>query len=94
MRHFEMEQEFPPSQAWGVANPLLAAAVPKGPLLLPDAGTFLKDYSLPENQVAPYDEDTNEVEKPCPRTVIKGTPWEHDFPPVLAPLRPLLNAKK
>lgn len=67
----------------------------EGPLLKPSDGTsFLVDYSLPENHVELPDEDVNELEKPCPRSLIVGTVMENDFAPMRGPLSPPVCGKR
>ena len=86
--HFETRREVPTSRAWPVANPVLAATLPMGPLLgTADAGPFLTDHSLAAaHGQTEYDDDENDMAKPCPREMIVGTQWEHDFVPLRGPL--------
>lgn len=71
----------------------VAPTVPSEPVVpvLDDAG-FLPDYSLPENHVEIEDlEYVNDLEKPCPRTMIANTPWAAHFPPLAQSLTPFVK---
>ena len=78
------------NKTWKSGNPYLDDIIPNGPLM-----TLEKDASIPfVGRYSGFGEDEEEEEeeeeeeavilaRPCPREMIRDTPWEEAFPPPL-----------
>lgn len=86
------------SKSWKTGNPYLAANIPEGPLMnvtSADESTaktpFARDHSKIDTAQLIQEEEEREMDKrvtttyTCPRETIRGSPWEHDFPPPIGP---------